>query len=194
MPRLPWDYHPDLSLERLRILDKILRQTRSEALALHDPGAGDTAWSLGCRVYARSTSMLIRAAHQFPWLKIVQSNLEFIFQVGEVPLRFFKGDAEHPDLAHLQAVEAESKQLGLAFGDARDDLVWRLVVETDAAGGTGNIVLIGSSPQAELGCTFTIPPLEDSVRLFDSPRPLDKPGVQLPPPVISARRKVTREG
>lgn len=194
MSKKPWDYHADLSFERLSLLAKILRDTRRDTLALHDAAAGDTPWSLGCRVYARSTTMLVRAADQlWPWLKIVQSSLEFVFQVGAVPLRFFHGDAERPDPGHLRAVEVEAKQLDFAFGDAGTGLVWRLVVETNVAGETDSIVLIGSTPEGGVECTFPIPGLNASVQLFEPRRPTSKGGIELPPPVVKSRRKTDRK-
>jgi hypothetical protein len=47
MPKMPWDYHADLASDRLQLVAKLLRDTRRDVLVLHDPGAGDTAWSLG---------------------------------------------------------------------------------------------------------------------------------------------------
>ena len=195
MPKMPWDFHSDLSPDRLQLLAKVLRDIRKDTLVLHDPAGGDTSWSLGCRIYARSTTMLARAADQlWPWLKIVQGNLEFIFQVGAVPLRFFHGDSDRPDVGHLRAVEAETKQLEFAFGGGRGDLVWRLVVETDIAGQADDIVLIGSNSKGEVGCTYPIPRLEDSVSIFEPRRPIANAGVELPPPVVTSRRKAQKEG
>jgi len=194
MPKMPWDFHADLSPDRLQLLAKVLRDIRKDSLALHDPAGGDTSWSLGCRIYARSTTMLVRAADQlWPWLTIVQGNLEFIFQVGAVPLRFFHGEADHPDVARLRAVDAEAKQLEFAFGEARSDMVWRLVVETDIAGEANDIVLIGSNSKGEVGCTYPIPRLDDSVSIFEPRRPVAKSGVELPPPVITPRRKAQKK-
>jgi hypothetical protein len=194
MPKMPWDYHADLAHHRLQLVAKLLRDTRRETLALHDPGAGDTAWSLGCRVYARSTEMLVRAAEElWPWFSIVQSNLEFIFKIGAVPLRFYHGDPDHPEPARFQAVAAEMRQLGLAFGDARSDLVWRIVVETNLAGDAENIALIGSDSEGSVDCSYVIPDLDESVHLFEPRRPDAKPGVELPPPIVTSRRDARKK-
>lgn len=190
----PWDFHADLSSDRLQLLAKVLRDIRRDTIALHDPAGGDTSWSLGCRIYARSTTMLVRAADQlWPWLKIVQAQLEFIFQVGDVPLRFFRGDAEHPDVTHLRAADAEAKQLEFAFGDARGDLVWRLVVETDIAGEAADIVLIGSDSKGDVGCRYPIPRLDDSISIFEPRRPVTRAGVELPPAVVKSRLKAQKK-
>ncbi|MEJ1962950.1 MAG: hypothetical protein WDO56_15935 [Gammaproteobacteria bacterium] len=190
----PWDYHVDLSPDRLQLLAKVLRDIRRDTLALHDPAGGDTSWSLGCRIYARSTALLVRASDQlWPWLKIVQGNLEFIFQVGAVPLRFFSGDAERPDIGHLRAVEAEVRQLEFAFGETRGDLVWRLVVETDIAGEAGDIVLIGSDSKGDIRCAYPIPRLDDSISIFEPRRSAAKSGIELPPPIVKSRRKAQQK-
>jgi hypothetical protein len=189
MSKLPWDYHEDLSLDRLQLVAKVLRDTRRDTVALHDPAAGDTSWSLGCRVYARSTENLTRIADTLlPWLVVVQSSLEFVFKVGAVPLRFFHGDANHPSAQHLKVVEVEARQLGFAFGDASADLVWRIVVETNAAGEAEDIVLIGSTSERDVECQFVIPRLEDSVSFFE-PLKQEGHGVQLLAPVVTPRRK-----
>jgi hypothetical protein len=194
MPKQPWDFHEDLSFERLQLVAKLLRDTRRHTLLLHDPAAGDTTWSLGCRVYARSTEMLLRAAQQWPWISIVQGNLEFIFQVGAVPLRFFHGDAEHPELSRLHAIDAEVRQLRFAFGETPTDLVWRIVVETNIAGEAEDIVLIGSSTAGEVDCTYVIPRLDESVQLFEPRRPQVQPGIELPAPMVKSRRGVVKKG
>lgn len=190
MPKQPWDYHEDLSLDRLQLLAKVLRDTRQDTVALHDPSAGDTSWSLGCRVYARSTEMLSRAADiLWPWLVVVQDSLEFVFSVGVVPLRFFHGDANRPDAQHLKVIDAEARQLGFAFGDARADLVWRIVVETNAAGEAEDIVLIGSTSERNVECQFIIPPLDNSVSFFEPLKPGGGGGVELPSPIITPRQE-----
>jgi hypothetical protein len=189
MSKQPWDYHDDLSLDRLQLLAKVLRDTRRDAVALHDPAAGDTSWSLGCRVYARSTEMLSRTADDlWPWLVVVQSSLEFVFKIGAVPLRFFHGDASRPDAQHLKVAEVEARQLGFAFGDASADLVWRIVVETNAAGEAEDIVLIGSTSERDVECQFVIPRLDDSVSFLEPLKPEGGGGVELPSPIITPRR------
>lgn len=129
MAKQPWDYHDDFSFERLQLVAKLLRDTRLDALALHDPGAGDTAWSLG-------------------W----------------------------------------------AFGEAPTDLVWRIVVETNIAGEAEDIVLMGSNSEGEVDCTYVIPPLVESVKLFEPRRLQAQPGVELPAPVVTSRRDSVKKG
>lgn len=189
MPKLPWDYHPDLSLDRLQLVASILRDTRHNTLLLHDPAGGDTRWSLGCRVYARSSTALIRAAEtQYPWLRVISPKLEFVFTIGSVPVRFFRGDAENPDGQHLRVSDLEAYQYSLAFGDNAIELCWRLVVETDAIGEAERVVLIGSTAAGNVECNYVIPALDQSVTFLEPARDQVRPPVQLPPPVVRLRR------
>jgi len=189
MLKKPWEYHADLSADRLQLIAKVLRDSRRDTILLHDPGAGDTSWSLGCRIYARSADKLLRAgADLWPWLKVISPPLEFIFSVGEVPLRFFHGDSDHPKGQHLRVANAEAHQLDFAFGNGAVDLIWRLCVETNAAGETDQIVLIGSSTGGEIACKYVIPPLEGTVMLFKPLRPQIGSGVELPAPPVTPRK------
>ncbi len=46
-PRLPWDYHPALRPERLRLCARLLANARRNALALAREELGDDTWSVG---------------------------------------------------------------------------------------------------------------------------------------------------
>lgn len=188
MSKLPWDHHPDLSLDRLQLVAKILRDARQSALLLHDPGGGDTPWTLGCRAYGRCAEMLSRAAGKTcSWMRIISPPLEFVFTIGEVPVRFFRGDPSNPDGPHLRMSDAEAYQYGLAFGDRAVELRWRIVVETNATGETDRIVLIGSTDDRNVECKYMIPLLSD-VTFIEPGREQARPPVQLPPPVVRLRR------
>lgn len=189
MSKLPWEYHEDLSLDRLQLVAKILRDSRHNTLLLHDPGGGDTPWSLGCRIYARSAEMLARAAGTTcAWLRVITPPLEFVFAIGEVPVRFYRGDADNPDGQHLRVSDAEAHQFNLAFGSGAVDLRWRIVLETDATGETERAVLIGSTGMGDVECKYVIPMLSASVTFIDPARTQVRPPVQLPPPVVKLRR------
>jgi hypothetical protein len=187
MPKLPWEYHADLTLDRLQLVAKILHDTRQGTLLLHDPGGGDTPWSLGCRAYARCAEMLIRAAGTTcPWLRIISPTLEFIFTVGEVPVRFFRGDSSNPDGQHLRVSITEAYQYNLAFGDTVVDLCWRIVVETNGLGETTRIVLIGSTMSGTVECSFVIPSLSE-VTFIEPGREQVRLPRQLRAPVVKLR-------
>lgn len=187
MSEQPWDHHEDLTRDRLQLVAKALRDARNDTLPLHDPAGGDTAWSLGCRVYARSAEALIRLADpHWLWLKIISPPLEFIFSIGDVPMRFYHGDANHPQGHNLKVAAAEQVQLDFAFGDAAADLLWRLAVESNAVGEAQDVILVGLTPAGAMGCRYEIP-LDDSVSFLVPPRPSEKTPVRLQPPRVRPR-------
>lgn len=189
MSMQPWDYHEDLSLDRLQLIAKVLADTRRDTIMQHDPTAGDTGWSLGCRIYARSAEMLTRAGEtMWPWFKVINPPLEFIFSLGNVPLRFFHGDANHPGGHHLKVTEIEARQANFAFGDGGIDLIWRIAVETNAAGETERVALIGSTPSGNIECCYVIPALNESVTFIEPLTPQSGRGITLPPAAVTPRR------
>jgi hypothetical protein len=176
----PWEIHPDLTLSRLQLIEAVLRDTRHRTLRLHDPIEGDSAWSLGCRVYARSCHALIQAARQWPWLRILDAGLQFIFAIGAVPVRFYHGDSQSPP---LDLAPPEALQLALCYGDAAA-VVWRIAVETTDLGEVWRIVLIGAHGEGRVDVRFTIPP-DDRLVAFALP-PLQR-DVSPSPPEVTAR-------
>jgi hypothetical protein len=173
--RLPWDFHPALTDDRLRLCARLLANARRDALALAAYEMGDDFWSVGCRAYAFGRHRLKRIAEsrEHPWLRVMDDSHHFVFLIEQVPVRFYRGAADEPTLRTLRRHEAESQQLGLALGmDEADGLVFRLAVETNATGGVERVVFLalrGEEGRAE--CVWPI--------TLDVPQQRDKPGVQL---------------
>jgi hypothetical protein len=191
----PWEFHSDLSLDRLQQIGKVLRDVRQAAILLHDPADGDTPWILGVRIYGRSAEMLMRTGIElWDWFKVIKEPLEFVFAVGAVPLRFCHDDSDHLDASHLRVSDFEAQQIEIAFGDNATDLIWRIVVETNSGGETQQIVLIGTTPNGDLRCKFVIPPMDGALSFItQSIRPRVGPGVELPPPRVRIRKKLQKK-
>src|SRR4051812_16951305 len=137
-PRLPWDFHPTLTKERLRLCARLLANARRDALALAAYEMGDDSWSVGCRAYAFGRHRLLRVADSgsHNWLRVLDDSHHFVFLIEDVPVRFYRGPADDPTVRTLRRQEVEARQLGLALGDdVADGLVFRLAVETTATGG-----------------------------------------------------------
>lgn len=190
MAKYPWEFHPDLQAGRLQLVAKVLRDTRKGALATHDAAAGDTAWSLGCTVYARSTQMLMRIGQDLwkDWFRVVEEPLQFVFAIGDVPVRFFTGDPEEPGGKHLKLCPPEMIQLGLLQEDGAADLMWRVVVEPDVGSSVARVVLIGMTRDGVERCFYEIPD-DRVVALLTPVMPSKEPGsgVELPPATVTLR-------
>lgn len=193
--RLPWDYHPALTEERLCFAARLLVRGRNDALARAEPEAGDDAWSVGCRAYSFSRHQLNRAAAtgRHPWLKVMDSSQHFVFLIDGVPVRFFRGPADGPTDRTLVQQEAEAAQMSLAFGpDAgADGLLFRFAVETAADGRVDRVVFLAlRGERAE--CVWPVP--LDGVRPdHAAARPFGHDAAQLAFLPGAARRPAPRE-
>ena len=174
-PRLPWEFHPALTEDRLRLCARLLANARRDAVALAAYEMGDDSWSVGCRAYAFGKQRLKRVAdsRNHPWLRVMDDSHHFVFLIDQVPVRFYRGLADEPTVRTLRRQEAEAEQLGLALGiDAAEGLVFRLAIETGVTGAVERVVFLalrGEAGQAE--CAWPVP--------LDVAAEHCRPGVQL---------------
>ena len=172
---LPWEFHPALTEDRLRLCARLLANARRDAVALAAYELGDDSWSVGCRAYAFGKQRLkqVAASRNHAWLRVLDDSHHFVFLIDQVPVRFYRGFADDPTVRTLRRQEAEAEQLGLALGtDASEGLVFRLAIETGVTGGVERIVFLalrGEAGHAE--CAWPIP--------LDLPIEPSKAGVQL---------------
>lgn len=182
MEKMPWDYHPDLSQEHLVYISALLTRVRRETLELYDEAGGDTPWGFGCRVYDRTRTLLIRESERVEWMSILDPTLHLVFQIGAVPVRFYRGLSDSPKSNTLACSFPELQQLSMVFGNEQPDLLWRIAVETNNIGDVARIVCIGTDESGNVRCSWPIPDVEVVL-----PRnvPQQKPsGVELPAPKI----------
>lgn len=196
MAKYPWDYQSDLEAGRLQLIAKVLRDTRKGALARHDANAGDTSWGLGCAVYDRSCQMLMRAGEAMwqEWFQVVKQPLEFVFAIGNVPVRYYSGDPRDPGGKHIKLCAPEMYQLDMLRREDMLDLIWRIVVDPDIAGDVARIVLVGMTDKGAVECFYEIP--TDGVVSFLPPLYPTKgpgPGVTLPPAAVTLRSNRTKK-
>jgi hypothetical protein len=188
----PWVKYPALTKKRLSLVAATMRDVRDATVLLHDTDSGDNAWSLGCRVYARTCFTLRRSAGQFDWLSVLHENeaLRFTFAVGGVPLKFYRGDIEGAP-GHCKVMsdaEAAAKQLLLDLGEIRDDgRLLRLVVAAGSDGRTLNVTLTELDKTGRLTGKYVIPFDAESDTLPALPPAVD-PG---PPPIQPLRQADT---
>jgi hypothetical protein len=129
----PWDYHRDLTRERLILLAQLLARGRAHALDRYDPEIGDDTWTRGVCAFNYGRFQITRASGTpgFEWLSVPDRRRRFQFRVGEVMMRFYRGQAESPKANMLFATELEQLLLPLDEGVPLGDVKFRLAVETD---------------------------------------------------------------
>lgn len=159
-PKLPWELHPALSEERLRICARLLANARRDALAMASYELGDDSWSVGCRAYAFGRHRLARAAStgQYNWLGVLDESNAFVFLIEDIPVRFYRGAADEPTARVLRRHTEEAEQLSLALGDAALGLVFRLAVETGEGGRVERVVFLAlRGEEGEAVCVWPVP-------------------------------------
>ena len=162
--RMPWDFHPALAEDRLRICARMLANARRDALAMASYELGDDPWSVGCRAFAFGRHRLKRAAQsgEFPWLEVLDDSAHFVFVIGSngqgVPVRFYRGAADDPTERTLKRQEMEAEQLCLAFGEeAAEGLVFRFAVETGEGGRVDRVVFLALRGEDRVECFWPVP-------------------------------------
>lgn len=182
--RQPWDYHPALRPERLRLCARLLVAARRDAMALAREELGDDAWSVGCRAFAFGKHRLSRvaASRAHSWLRVLDDSHHFVFLIEDVPVRFYRGPADDAPERTLKRQEAESRQLSLALGrDAAEGLLFRLAVETGPRGEAKRVVFLALRGEEGTAECFWPVPLEEEAP--DAPAPLQPalmPGLPAP--------------
>jgi hypothetical protein len=182
----PWIKYPSVTQERLALIASIIRRVRSETVALHDPGHGDNAWSLGCRIYTRTCFAIRAVAKDYPWLTILHESedLRFSFAFGEVPVRFYTGDADNPPDRYVHATFGELQHLQAVLpieGIRSIDNVLRLAVEPDNDRKVLSVTLVEMDQSGQPTEKYTIPfELTDGSNITS----LQAKPIDLPPPAV----------
>jgi hypothetical protein len=182
----PWDYHSDLEKDRLVKVAQLLAAGRGVALDRFDPGVGDDAWTRGVCAFNYARFQLARAAGQpgFEWLSIPDPSRRFLFRIGEIAFRFFRGFAADPAPNMLQHTLIELEQFALSFdeGVSLDQVKFRIAVETDTEGFPVQISFVairGSTPE-----TIWPIPYESAPALLVSLDEEKPEGRDLSPPMV----------
>lgn len=179
----PWDYHPHLQRDVIVAVAGLIAQGRSDALIRHDETVGDDEWTLGCKAFQYARFQILKAAGTagFDWLSIMDPSKQFIFKIGDVPVRFYKGEADEPSGRTLRQTFSELNQLAFIFGkDDGGGLAYRFAIETDFDGSITSIKFVGLRGESSVFC-WDVPYME-AVGL-----PLPTPateGIDLPKPEV----------
>ncbi|RUX46203.1 hypothetical protein EOA33_21900 [Mesorhizobium sp. M4A.F.Ca.ET.050.02.1.1] len=185
MKMLPWDYHPELTAERLVKVAQLLALGRGSAVDRFDPAIGDDNWTLGVCAYNYGCFQIAKAAGTlgFEWLGVIDPGKHFQFSIGGVPMRFWRGDPAEPTAKISIATPFEQLLLDLEPGILTAGVLFRIGVTTDMDG-----ALLGASfvalrnDQAELVWPLPLAEAEPLIVLLDEARP---EGIELSSPSVS---------
>lgn len=192
----PWEHHPALSRDRLITIGQLIQRGRDFAMDRFDPDVGCTGWTLGCEAFAFQRHQIIQAAANVDWLSILDPTMQFVFSIGDVPARFYRGEPDDPNTRTLKQTFSELQQLSL-FG--ADELVkltaeplYRFAVETDLDGSIAAITFVilgGETPVL----TWSIP-LDEPVTKISPLWVEGSEGVELPAPSVGIPAKRKKDG
>lgn len=174
----PWLKYPTLTAGRLSRVATLIRDVRKQCVDLHEPERGDGPWSLGCRVYERTFFAITELAKtESAWLGINREfhALQFSFNIGPVPMRFYRGDPEDPPTRHLEHTDGElfHLQYCIQYDDRPTvDSLLRMVVEVDSTRQAAAVFLIEIDEVKEVIGQYRIPfesATSISIRTFQTP-------------------------
>ena len=193
--KFPWDYHPDLTEDRIITIARMIVDGRQAAVELFDEEAGDNGWTLGCRAFQFGRARILRAVDDssYDWLGLIDRTLQLIFTIGEVPIRIYRGEAEEPTDRTMRQSLSELRQLGFSF-DERDegrDLLFRLAVETDSDGSVLAMKFVGLRGETAI-LNWDIP-IESSAGSGAIGRPATE-SVELESPNVGVRTRKIKTG
>jgi hypothetical protein len=145
---------------------------------------GDTDLSLGLDAYLYGKHEIEQAAEreEYPWLTVVNSSLKFQFRIGQVVMRFWRGDIYEPRESIILPTYEEQGALDLGEDDFAAGLIFRVNTVADARGNLleANFVAFRNGV-AE--CVWPIP-FREAPPLVSGIRPDLPVGQKLPPPRV----------
>ena len=191
----PWEYHSELTADRIVAVARMIVDGRQTAVELFDEEAGDNGWTLGCRAFQFGRARILRAVDNgtHDWLGVIDRTLQLIFTIGEVPVRIYRGEAEEPTHRTMRQSLNELRQLGFSF-DERDEgreLAFRFAVETDIEGSVLAVKFVGL--RGETAILNWDVPIEIGLDSGAVGRPATE-SVELDAPFIGVRERETKTG
>ena len=92
-----------------------------------------------------------------PWFSIIDPSMAFVFSIGDIPIRFYKGSPDEPTTRTLATHQLESTQLSLAFSDIDTSpvVLWRFAVDTHANASVMTISLVGFDENDSAVCVWS---------------------------------------
>jgi hypothetical protein len=186
----PWDLEPSLEENRLRALAGLIMTISNECTDLHDEAAGDSLWTLGCRIYGRVCNRLLRlsATREWSWLRVERqrTDLEISLMVGRCLIRYFRGDADNPNQMQLIRAEEMQRAFGNFIDNPDDSFNWFIVLEKDDRGRAVQAVVVQANSDGKTRYPW-IAATTDRSNGSVTVQPIGKAPVDVPRPIITAK-------
>lgn len=194
---LPWDEHPALTKPRLMLIAQTIASVRRDAADAHEPEKGDSSWGFGARSHERQMKAITQLAATYDWLTIIDPSLHFVFAIGPVVFRFYRGDPNRPPrrslLENFPETTARQGVLGFSSATAADtgpslEYLWRLAVETHENGTASQIAIIKVNKQSEsVEGRYDVPFDTEPTFVASVEAIQQREGRQLQPPTVSLK-------
>lgn len=184
----PWEYHPELTEERLVKVAQLLALGRGHAVDRFDSSVGDDNWTLGVCAYNYGCFQIARAAGMpgFEWLRVIDPSKHFQFSIGAVPMRFWRGDPTEPTAKISIATPREQLLLDLEPDVWTAGMLFRIGVTTDVDGTLLSASFVAlRDDQPETVWPLPLADAEPLIVLLDDMR---HEGRELPPPSVGDHR------
>lgn len=182
----PWDYHPDLTRERLIKVAALIAKGRYDALDRYSVAVGSNGWTVGCEAFQFGRHRITEAAGSegYSWLSVADPSMQFVFQIGVLPVRFYRGPPDDPSERTLRHTFAELRQLPFIFDkeELGADLLYRFAVETDLEGEIVSISFVGLRGEQPV-LVWPVPLDETGTVIAEIGIPPEE-GIDLPKPTI----------
>ena len=154
---MPGDFHSGLTQERLSILAAKIKEARRKVSLKYDPDNGDDPWCQACRGFRWTCKAIRQLQDKHQWVEVNEKGLHFVFSIGGLSMRFYRGDPKKVPERYLKLTypELRVQQTSLDFGGPESS-VWRLAVEAGVSGEVTAITLVRLSPHGEVLNTWPI--------------------------------------
>lgn len=197
---LPSDAHPDLKSERLLFLARVVRATWRSSERSFRRNKGDTMWGLGTRFHERLRHALQLAANSTAWLRIIHRRRHFVFAVGALPLRCYRGSRSRPRKNYRMRRGEELSGNLFAFDKASVaelDWIYRIAVEARTEKDVPQVYLVQHGVESDaVGRAWPLDrkalkaaPIEIDVHALEDVLSLHPPVEQLAPSVTPKKTK-----
>lgn len=184
----PSDYNPEFTDERLVKIAQLIQRGRNDAVDRHEPEIGGTNWTRGVCAYSFACHQIEQASGTtgFEWLEIIDNGMRFQFSIGNVLMRFWRGDPSEPTAKISAATPVEQYLLDLEPGIPTAGLLYRIGYVTDFDGSMLQAFFAAMrNGVSELVWPISLDNADPLIIVLDDTRP---EGRELPAPYVGDRQ------